>query len=126
MKKDIKISDAEWEIMKIVWENPDLTGTEIVDLIAPEKDWNFRTVKTLISRLVTKGVLNYNKKRNTYHYYPVISKKEVVKNESKSFIKKVFDGATTHMLAYLVKQSSLSKKDIDKLKKLLNQKEKKQ
>jgi len=125
MTNEVKISDAEWEIMRIVWDKPNLTGSEIVDLISPKRDWNYRTVKTLISRLVTKGVLKYDKKGNTYYYSPAISKKVFMRKESQSFIRKVFDGATRPMLAYLVNQSNLSKDEIKELKKILNKKEKK-
>lgn len=124
MDKQIRISDAEWKIMQIVWEHPHLSGSEIYEILKPKKEWNYRTVKTLISRLVAKGALEYKTKKNIYYYYEGLSKKDGILLESRSFLKKVFDGATTPMLAYMVKNLDLSAKDITELKKILNEREK--
>lgn len=124
MKKTIKISDSEWEVMKILWEKPNITGKQIVDILSPQTDWNYRTVKTLISRLVAKEAIGYKEIGNTYSYYPIIKKDNHIKKVSSSFLKKVFNGATAPMLANLIEQSQLSKDDIQQLKQILNEKEK--
>ncbi len=124
MTKDINITEAEWAIMKVVWAAPSVPASHIVAALADEKDWNHRTVKTLLARLVKKGALNYSQEGNRYLYSPALSRDEAVLQESQSFIERVFDGISLPMLAQLVKKTRMSPEEIEALKALLASKEK--
>jgi BlaI family penicillinase repressor len=123
MKKLPKISAAEWEVLKVVWEQPALAAGEIADKLSSQKDWHPRTIKTLLARLVKKGVLDYKTAGNRYLYAPKVRKEDVIKQESQSFLDRVFDGVTAPMLAHFVKTAKMSPEDIRQLKQILAEKE---
>jgi BlaI family penicillinase repressor len=123
MKKLPKISAAEWEVLKVVWEQPFLSAGEVADKLSSQKDWHPRTVKTLLARLVKKGALVYRADGNRYLYEPKVKKEDVIKHESQSFLDRVFDGVTGPMLAHFVKTAKMSPEEIQQLKQILAEKE---
>lgn len=116
-----KISNAEWEVMKIIWKNSEITSTKIVEELQDKIDWKPSTVKSLINRLLNKKVIGFNKLGNEYVYFPLISETECIKQESHSFINKVFNGSIKSMLLTFVESKEISEKDIEELKNILNQ-----
>jgi len=123
MKKLPKISAAEWEVLKVVWEQPFLSAGEAADKLSTQKDWHPRTVKTLLARLVKKGALVYKAEGNRYLYEPKVKKEDVIKRESQSFLDRVFDGVTVPMLAHFVKTAKMTPEEIQQLKQILAEKE---
>lgn len=123
MKKRPKISAAEWEVLKAVWDDPVSPAQEIADKVAAKNDWSPRTVKTLLSRLVKKGALRYKTDGKRYLYEPQIKRDELVRQESQSFLDRVFDGVTLPMLAHFVKSGHLTRDEIEALKKMLDEKD---
>ena len=123
MKKLPKISAAEWEVMKVLWDQPPLVAGQIVELLSSQKDWNHRTIKTLLARLVKKGALAYRAEAKRYFYAAKIKKEDVISYESQSFLDRVFDGVTMPMLAHFVKTTKMSPEEIQQLKAILNEKE---
>src|SRR5688572_25905589 len=123
MKKLPKISASEWEVLKVVWEQPFLSAGEVADKLSSQKDWHPRTVKTLLARLVKKGALVYKAEGNRYLYEPKVKKEDVIKRESQSFLDRVFDGVTVPMLAHFVKTAKMSAEEIQQLKQILAEKE---
>lgn len=123
MSKHIKISNAEWEVMNVVWKGEWFWANQIVDALCG-MDWNNRTVKTLIARLVKKGVLEYRVEGKRYLYRAALSRQECVRHESRSFLKRVFGGTPQNMMAFLVENEELSEKDIEDLRKILDRKKK--
>jgi len=111
------ISDAEWEVMKICWVP--FTANEIVSALEKYSDWKPNTIKTLIGRLVKKGVLGYIKDGKNYVYHTLITEEECVKFESQSFLNRVFGGAIKPMLVTFLKEEKLSREEIKELKQLL-------
>lgn len=107
----------------MVWEQPALAAGEIADKLSAQKDWHPRTVKTLLARLVKKGALAYKTEGNRYLYEPKVKKAEVIKQESQSFLDRVFDGVTVPMLAHFVKTAKMSPAEIQHLKQILAEKE---
>ncbi len=122
MKDLPKISEAEWWVMKVLWENSPLTSNEIVERLAKKTDWNPRTIKTLLNRLMNKNALGIQQEGRIYHYYPLVTKDECSRYERESFLKRVYDGALQPMLAAFLEEQNLSKKEIDELKQLLENK----
>ncbi|MEG0295734.1 MAG: BlaI/MecI/CopY family transcriptional regulator [Clostridium sp.] len=115
-----KISDAEWEVMKIIWNNPKITSSEIISLLNDKSQWKSATIKSLINRLLKKGAISFEKKSKEYYYYPLVSEDECIKEESESFLNRVFNGSINSMLVNFVKSESLSNDEIEELKQILD------
>jgi BlaI family penicillinase repressor len=118
-----KISEAEWEIMKILWASAPLNAAAIIDQLNAKESWHPRTVKTLLNRLVKKKALRFQKSGREYLYEPAVSEKACVRAESESFLQRVFGGALQPMLAHLVEERKLTPKEIKELKQILKMKE---
>jgi len=123
MKKLPQISAAEWEVLKVLWEQPFLSAGEVAGKLSAQKDWHPRTIKTLLARLVKKGALVYKAEGKRYLYEPKVKKEDVIKRESQSFLDRVFDGVTVPMLAHFVKTAKMSPDEIQQLKQILAAKE---
>lgn len=116
-----RISEAEWEVMKILWARSPLVAQEVIEELAGRTDWHHRTIRTLLSRLVKKGALDYSREGRSYLYQPKVAEKECVKAASESFLDRVFGGAIQPMLSHFVSQKKLSKKEIEELKRILEE-----
>lgn len=119
-----RISDAEWEVMEILWESSPRTAQEVVAALAVYQDWKDQTIRTMLSRLVKKEVLTFRAEGKTYFYKPAVSRDQCVRGESRSFLRRVFRGATAPLLVELVKESRLKPAEIAELKRILSEKEK--
>jgi BlaI family transcriptional regulator, penicillinase repressor len=122
MNEAMKISEAEWRVCQVLWRRSPQTANEIVAMLADKTDWNPRTVKTLLNRLVKKNVLGYEIRGREYHYIPRFSEEECVQAQTQSFVKRVFDGAAGAMVATFLNSQQLSPKEISELKVILKQK----
>ena len=123
MKEFPQISDAEWRVMQVVWENSPITANEVIDQLENNTDWKPKTIKTLIGRLVEKKVLGFHKEGKSYLYYPIVSENEGIRVESDTFLKKVFNGSLNLMLANFINEQRLSEEDIKELKRIIDGRE---
>ncbi len=120
MEKKTTVSDAELEILEVLWEAGEpLNASEIRALLEKNKKWERTTVLTLIQRLVKKGMLN-QEKREVYYYIPKVERKDYVKEETRSFVNKFFKGNAGTMAAALMSDDSLTKEDIKELRDFFN------
>jgi BlaI family transcriptional regulator, penicillinase repressor len=124
LNKAPRISDAEWEVMNVVWANPPITASEVVDALARPTGWNPRTIKTMLNRLVKKGVLGFEQHGKAYLYKPLVRRAECVRRESRSFLERVFDGAAGSLLVHFAENTELSREEIRRLKSILARREK--
>jgi BlaI family penicillinase repressor len=125
MSKSINISDAEWEVMRVLWSAATpITASSVVEALAGRKDWNPRTVKTLLNRLTKKGALGFEAKGKVYWYHPKVAQEECVKSEGRSFLARVFGGDGGAMLVHFVKHTQLSPQELAELRRILNGKDK--
>lgn len=120
--KPIKISEAEWEVMAILWKRAPVSCRDVVEEVAERKGWHNRTIRTLLDRLISKGAVTIQTKRRPYTYESLVSREECVQSESRSFMERVFEGEPASMLLHLVKYNKLKPEDIRQLKKILNEK----
>jgi BlaI family penicillinase repressor len=118
------ISDAEWDVMRIVWKASPLTAAEIIESLSGNKSWKPKTVKTLIGRLVQKEALGCHKENREYTYYPLVAENECVQAESRSFLNRIYGGSLKPMMVHFLENEKLSAQDIQELKALLQEKEK--
>lgn len=117
-----KISDAEWYVMKVLWNESPLTTTRIIEALNQVTNWKPKTIHSLISRLVKKGALGVDKESGQYQYYPLAAKEKCIKEETGSFIRKVYEGSFYTMVANFISDDKISKNEIEELKKLLDEK----
>lgn len=122
MNKLPQISEAEFEVMEVIWEKEPVSTNEIVNAVIENHNWNMRTIHTLISRLDKKGAISHKKDGRTYIYSSIVEKKDYVKSKSKSFIEKFYDGAANKMVLNFIENNMLSQEDIQELKNILNKK----
>lgn len=113
---DKKISDAELEILEVLWEAGEaLNANEIRLRLNVKKDWERTTVLTLIRRLLDKGVI-VQEKREVYYYMPCVERSDYVKEETKSFLNKFFKGNARNLAVALIEDEDLSREDIEELR----------
>lgn len=120
-KSSVAITEAEWEIMELLWEKSPRKSQEIVALLEEERGWKRATVVTLLARLVTKGALNTEAQGNRFLYTPAVERSACVAEETRSFLDRMFGGALRPLVAHCAEHHSLTKKDIAELKALLDQ-----
>jgi BlaI family transcriptional regulator, penicillinase repressor len=122
--KNKKISSAEWEVMNAVWKKSPATSSEVVKMLA-SKNWSDKTIKTMLARLVKKGVLTFKEIGRSYLYEPLVRKEECIRQESEMLVNRVLDGIPFASLVHFVNNSNLKTDEIKELKRLLSDKEKK-
>jgi len=120
MRNTPKISESEWEVMKVLWEGSPLTANEVVEVLSKKTPWQRETIRTLINRLVQKRALSFEKKGRQYHYYPLVSEAECIQAETKLFLRRVHAGSIEPMLAAFVEERHLSAEQITRLKQILD------
>jgi len=120
-----KLTEAEWVIMKVVWDNQPCAAGAVQEALEQSQNWAYSTVKTTMDRMVAKGLLETQAIRNLTLYSPRITEDQARKGEFRSMLKRAFDGALTPMLQFLIQNERLSKADLKRLRDLVNKAEKK-
>ncbi len=120
-----QISEAEFEVMKLVWKHAPISTNEITKRLVKTTSWSPKTIQTLIKRLVTKGALSYEKQSRVFVYTPLVEESEYIGQESNSFLKRFYDGNITAMLSAYIENDKLSESEIEQLRSLLSDKSKK-
>ncbi|MEI3245081.1 MAG: BlaI/MecI/CopY family transcriptional regulator [Lachnospiraceae bacterium] len=117
-----QISEAEFEVMKIVWKHAPISTNDITDRLLRTTSWSPKTIQTLIKRLVIKEALTYEKQGRVFVYTPLVKENEYIDQKSTSFLKRYYDGDITAMLSSYIENDRLSETDIDHLRSLLSRK----
>ena len=120
-----QISEAEFEVMKIVWKYAPINTNEITEKLTKTTTWSPKTIQTLIKRLVTKGALTYEKESRVFVYSPLIKESEYIGQESSSFLKRFYNGKISSMVSAYIENDKLSAAEIVTLRSLLSKKTKK-
>ncbi|MCA9110351.1 MAG: BlaI/MecI/CopY family transcriptional regulator [Planctomycetaceae bacterium] len=121
--EDVTISDAEWQVMNVIWNGQPLTSQEVVDALMQETDWAPATIKTMLHRLVKKSVLTFETQGNRYVYRANVRRHQCVKQASRSFLRRVFEGEPAPLLAHFLKSSRLTPEEIADLRRILDEQE---
>ena len=124
-RKTVKISEAEWNIMTVLWDGCEdsdrgMTLGEIAAQLAESTNWSNTTIRTLVIRRSEKGAVAIDKSAGVYKYTPKTSKSDCVKCEVESFVERVFDNSAYNLMASLVKSGKLSDKEKRDIIKILN------
>ncbi|HBI60492.1 MAG TPA: BlaI/MecI/CopY family transcriptional regulator [Lachnospiraceae bacterium] len=115
-----QISEAEYEVMKIVWKYAPINTNEITEKLLETSSWSPKTIQTLIKRLVNKGVLAYEKDSRVFVYTPLVRESDYIGQESKSFLDRFYEGNITTMLSSFIENDRLSETEINSLRSLLS------
>ena len=116
------MSEAEFEVMKIVWKSAPINTNEITERLLKTTSWRAKTIQTLIKRLVTKGALTYEKQGRVFVYTPLVEENEYISQQSNSFIKRFYDGDISAMLSSYLENNQLSETELNHLRSLLSKK----
>jgi len=111
-----QISDAEWEVMKVVWDRGPLAAGDVVECVAAEHDWKPRTIKTLLNRLVQKKAVDVEVDGRRYLYRARVTREACVRKESRSFLSRVFNGAVTPAVVHFLENARLTPQEIRQLR----------
>jgi BlaI family penicillinase repressor len=123
MKGAPKISETEWEIMRVIWARHPITAADVVEeLTRNDASWHPKTARTLLARLVKKGALEYEPLGRVYVYKPKVSERECQASASRSFLDRVFGGSLKPMLAHFAEEKKLTREDLRELSELLEKK----
>lgn len=122
MKEMSRISDAEWEVMKVLWTKSPMSASEVIEALAGVNDWSPKTIRTLLTRLVQKEVITFDSHSKPYVYSPLVTEEETTRAETESFLKRLYGSvALKPMLVNFLKHEKLSKEDIEELKSILDE-----
>lgn len=114
-----QISEAEFQVMKIVWKSAPVNTNEITERLQKTTSWSPKTIQTLIRRLVAKGALAYEKQGRVFIYTPLVGEQEYLNQESRSFLKRFYGGEITAMLSAYLEDGRLTETELQKLRSLL-------
>ena len=119
MKKLPQISEAEYEVMKIVWKYAPISTNDITERLTRTSSRSPKTVQTLIKRLVTKGALTYEKEGRVFVYTPAVREEDYLARERSSFLNRFYNGNITAMMTAYLKNENLSAAEIRELRSIL-------
>ena len=122
MKNKIRISDAEWTVMRVLWSRPKSTANDVIKALDDKTTWKPKTIRTLINRLLAKEIIGFVREGREYRYFPVVSEEECLEVETDSFLKRAGTKALKPILAAFIEEQDLSHDDINELKHILNKK----
>ncbi|MBI3415592.1 MAG: BlaI/MecI/CopY family transcriptional regulator [Verrucomicrobia bacterium] len=118
-----QISDAEWTVMKIIWQQSPISTSQVVQALENRIHWKPKTIHTLLSRLVQKGALTFEKQGREYLFRPLVDARHCVHEASRSFLNRVFDGELAPFLAGFLEREKLSRAEIAELRRILDGKQ---
>ena len=119
-KTTVELTEAEWEIMSVVWEKEPCAAGTVQEALARSRDWAYATVKITMDRMVKKGFLEISKIRNLQLFRSCISEVEAKRGELRKMLKRGFGGALTPMLKFLIEHEGLSKEEAAQLREFVN------
>lgn len=120
MSKLPQISEAEFEVMKVIWKYAPISTNEVTEKLTKTTDWSPKTIQTMLKRLVTKKALTYEKQSRVFVYTPLVPETEYIRQESNSFLNKYYNGNIVSMLTSYLEDDKLSKTELDTLRHLLS------
>jgi BlaI family penicillinase repressor len=119
----VRISDAEWKAMEVLWDRGAASAREVFDAVSAESGWAYTTVKTMLDRLAEKGAVETCRRGRAITYRPTVSRNEARRWAVRSLLERAFDGATAPLLRFLVSEERLGPAERRELRRLLRQEE---
>lgn len=122
MNRVPQISQAEYEVMKAIWNNAPISTSQVVEKLSDSK-WSPKTIQTMLLRLVKKGALANEKQGRSFVYTPLVEKEEYRLQASRRFLDRLYDGALGSMVLNFIRQDQLSDEEIQSLRSILDEME---
>jgi predicted transcriptional regulator len=122
-RKRVAINDTEWDLLDVLWRVERATAREVSEALAKKRGWAVSTTKTLLDRMVPKGLVNARQVGNVWEYTPALRRIDARRSAWVEFVEKAFGGASAPALHFLAKEAKLSKKELEELRALLDSKE---
>lgn len=116
-----RISDAEHAVMEALWTKSPLSAADVCEQVCAERDWTMPTVKTLLSRLVSKGAVATEPDGRRFLYSPLIERADYVGSESKRLVERLFGGRAAPLFAHLAESEALTEQDLAEIEALLKE-----
>lgn len=114
-----KISDAEQQLLELLWGQSPLGAAEIAERLPAERNWSLNTVKTMLTRLVAKGALAAERDGRRFIYRPLVAREAVASRQASGLVDRLFGGRVSPLVAQLAEERQLSKEDLDELEALV-------
>lgn len=122
IKFNTYITYAEWEVMRVVWANDRVTSKKVISVLQEKMDWTQSTIKTILGRLVEKGVLNTEHEGRKFIYTANIEETEAVRDYAEDIFNRICNKKVGNVIGSIIKDHVLSFDDIDRLEKILEMK----
>lgn len=119
-----ELTEAEWAVMKVVWERQPCSAGDVQEALADDRGWAYSTVKTTMDRLVKKGVLTLTRVRNVQLFQARLTRTDAARGEFRRLLDRAFDGAVAPMVNHLVAHENLTADDLAALRRLITEKSK--
>jgi len=123
--KKSELTAAEWSILKAVWDNQPCAAPTVQETLQHRKNWSYSTVKTIMDRMVAKGLLRTKRMRNLILYRSAITRQQAQRGEIMRTVRRAFNGALTPMMQFLLETDSLSQAELLQLETLIRKKRRK-
>ena len=117
-----ELTEAEWDIIEVVWAHEPCAAPTVQEELAARKQWTYSTVKTLMDRMVVKGLLTTQRIRNLILYRSAISQKDAQRGELLRTVKRAFGGAFTPMMQFMLEDNTLSRQELEDLEEMIRKK----
>jgi len=122
MNNQPEISEAEYQVMKVIWaQTAPISTNEVVAKLESTTSWKPKTIHTLLSRLVKKGALQYEKIGRVFVYTPLVKESDILEVENDYFLNRFYGGAINSMVVHMLEQDRLSHDEIAQLKHILDE-----
>lgn len=119
VKQEIRVTNSEWYLMNCLWEENPRSLMQLVPLLKEQVGWSKSTCATMVRRMSEKGLIRFEEKGKTKYFFPNVKKEDVVVQETRDFLQRIYDGSIGMMMSALVRQNDLSKEDIQELQEIL-------
>jgi BlaI family penicillinase repressor len=120
--KQYELTEAEWDIIEVVWEHEPCAAPTVQEELVARKKWTYSTVKTLMDRMVGKGLLTTERIRNLMLYRSVITRDDAQRGELLRTVKRAFGGAFTPMMQFMLDDNALSQRELEDLEEMIRKK----
>jgi BlaI family penicillinase repressor len=118
-KVNMELFESEWAILQAVWEHEPCAAPTVQEALQKEKGWAYTTVKTMMDRMVKKGLLRTERIRKLYLYRSAVTRAQAQRSEIMRTVKRAFDGALTPMMQFLIENEKLSDEEYRQLEQML-------
>ncbi len=122
LTKQYELTEAEWDIIEVVWEHGPCAAPAVQEELVARKQWTYSTVKTLMDRMVAKGLLTTERIRNLILYRATIRRQDAQRGELMRTVKRAFGGAFTPLMQFMLESDTLSQQELNELQTLIRRK----